>query len=36
LLAVRRGNCGLGKGVVGGGGKEILAEMLGNRLLHAE
>lgn len=36
LLAVRRGNCGLGNGVVGGGGKEVVAEMMGNRLLHAE
>ena len=30
LLAVRRGNRGLGNGTVGGGGKEVLAEMVGN------
>lgn len=30
LEAVRRGNRGFGNGTVGGGGKEALAEMLGN------
>ncbi len=30
LEAVRRGNLGFGNGTVGGGGKEALAEMLGN------
>lgn len=30
LLAVRKGNFGFGNGTVGGGGKEVLAEMVGN------
>ena len=30
LVAVRRGKCGFGNGAVGGGGKEVLAEMVGN------
>ena len=30
LVAVRKGKCGFGNGAVGGGGKEVLAEMVGN------
>jgi len=30
FLAVRRGKCGFGNGTVGGDGKELLAEMMGN------
>jgi hypothetical protein len=32
LLAVRKGNFGFGNGAVGGGGKDALAEMVGNLL----
>lgn len=32
MLAVRKGNFGFGNGAVGGGGKEALAEMVGNVL----
>ena len=34
LCAVSSGKRGFGKGTVGGGGKEMLAEMVGNRELH--